>query len=942
MSDALVFAFGTSGTGMTSFGRETLTATMTGADNVEYSDAVLVAGGTNSNRLEIPSSANHSSGVFTRVIVFDMPAAPNTASVRLMTTNLADTGNGYATGAFAAYVSPDGEINVNRENQAGGILNLPAGTVVLGGTNTVVFTRRADNTTAMSCNGGPVVNGVASEYTFGTTGFGNTDTRDNGKAGVVLRWYAQSPSAASDAQLVALSSNPTMMTRTVGSGAADTTKPTVVSAVSTTYGESVVVTCSEGLKAVDIVDASFTIAGHTVTSAVVSGAAITLGMNPPIAVGESFTIAYSGTGGVVDTSDNPLDAFTGYAGTNNTTLSRPSLQGYTLKTFGDEAFTDFKTEAELNSWLNTHNPPVEGKPTMIWLYKNINLAGRQWGPTYSTDDLYVTMRPAPGLSFDEIENDAVPGTYGNVGIVANVIDSDARIRVGLVLEAMKIRIVAENIYGALGFRRDGWGHGGSRIGLRGCRVRGSCVNMMMGAGEYGCAVEFVDTLVVQDNATTTARMIDDGGNSYIDRCTFVRRGNLSNTSPAVASFDKVTNSVFSQCGPDAIFDTADAAKSNNYTDVAQNNSNGITFVFGNMFQDFDLNFRPATGSALVGGASASAISTNDNNGNNRGTSPDAGAFQLTPAMPLAKGQVVSQNIDGQTLTLNISTTGTVSSGKVTLSPADTTSGAQSRGPLDLTLGSGTAAATIHDIEPGNYVITATLTNAGGTNRVTGTAPFSIIGVGGGVIDPGTVDPATAWVWTLFASDGVVGQPTTLRVAPNGAISGTYTVTFTDNGGGGTFSQAASSSVNGEAVTVTYTPNSAGTKNLSFSTNSPLPAPAARSMNVTAVALPAPTIAIATADNAIMQGKTATFNGTVNLQGDPQGKVELYIDPQPTGTSTGPIAVSVAGGAYNVSRPNLAAGSYRFRVVATANGKSATAQTGTLRVLGLTGAVAIPF
>jgi hypothetical protein len=215
-------------------------------------------------------------------------------------------------------------------------------------------------------------------------------------------------------------------------------------------------------------------------------------------------------------------------------------------------------------------------------------------------------------------------------------------------------------------------------------------------------------------------------------------------------------------------------------------------------------------------------------------------------------------------------------------------------------------------------------------------------VGGGVVDPGTVDPATAWVWTLFASDATVGTPVTLRVAPNGAVSGSYTITFTDNGGGGTFSQAAVSSVNGEPVTVTYTPNSAGTKSLSFSTNSPLPSPAARQMNVTTAALPAPTIAVATADNVIMQGTTASINGTCNLRGDVAGKVEMFIDPQPSGASVGPINVNETDTAWNVIRNNVGAGSYRFRFVATANGQTATAQTGVINVLGLTGAVAIPF
>jgi hypothetical protein len=943
MSDALVFAFGTDGTGLTSFGRSALTAAFVDAPGgTQDTTTARIPANSNKQRLEIAADAGHNSGVFTRVFVFDHDNTSSAFPLRLFTTNNADTGNGYATGALAGYIYSDGYIALNRENQAG-IIEGPASTtgIVVGGRNTLVVTRRADNTIAMSANGGAVLTGVASDYTFGTFAFGSSDTRDHDNSALILHWYAQSPSASSDAQLIDLSNNPTMMTRTVGSGAPDTTPPTFVSATSDAYGENVTVQFSEGLTVTDIVDASFTVPGHTITAATVAGAAVTLGMNPPIAVAEAFTVAYDGTGGVKDVAGNLAAAFTAQTGTNNTTMSRPSLQGYTLKTFGDQSFTDFKTEADLQTWLNTHNPPAEGKPTMIWLYKDIQLGGRQWGPTYSDDNLYVTMRPAPGLSFDDLEPDTAPGAYGTQGLVANVDSGRGSIRVGLVLEALRVRVTTEDINGGMNFRRDGWGHGGNVIGMNGCRVYATTLNRPLDVGEYGSAVVFRDCLIIHDHPTSTAPICNDGGSSSADRCTFVRRGNVGSTTSALGGYDSVTNCVFSQCGPNAMGNPSTAT--NNFTDVAQNAGvTGITLVSGSMFQDFNTNFRPATNSALVGGASASAISTNDNNGNNRGTAPDAGAFQLTPAMPLAKGQVVSQNIDGQTLTVNINTTGTVSSGKITLSPANTTSGAQSVGPLDLTLGSGTASSVIHDIEPGDYTITATLTNAGGTNLVQGTTPFTIRGVGGGVVDPGTVDPATAWVWTLFASDATVGTPVTLRVAPNGAVSGSYTITFTDNGGGGTFSQAAVSSVNGEPVTVTYTPNSAGTKSLSFSTNSPLPSPAARQMNVTTAALPAPTIAVATADNVIMQGTTASINGTCNLRGDVAGKVEMFIDPQPSGASVGPINVNETDTAWNVIRNNVGAGSYRFRFVATANGQTATAQTGVINVLGLTGAVAIPF
>lgn len=936
MSDALVFAFGTNGTGLTSFGRAAVTATLT-ATVTHNTDSVTVPAGFGTQRMEIPG-AQIGSGVLTTVIVFDK--APG-AGAALFNSNNTDTGGGYAVGSMEVGVGSGGALVINRANQANIVAT--ADGVFVDGRNVMALTRRADNTIAISVNGGAVINGAASDYTFGTWSFGCHDHRDKDLPTVTYHWFAHSPTASSDQQLIDLSNDPTMMTRTVGSGEADTTPPTLVSATSDTYGENVTLVFSEGLTAQDVVESSITIAGtgaHTVTLATVGGANVVCAVTPPIAVGEAFTVSYNGTGGIVDTSSNAAAAFGPVDGTNSTTLARPSLAGYTLKTFGDEAFTDFKNEADLYAWLLTHNPPEAGKPTMIWLYKDIQLGSRQWGPTYSTDTHYVTMRPAPGLSYKDLEPDTAPGAIGTVGLRAIVSGDRGHLRVGCVMEDMKIRIETEDFNGGFTLRRDGWGHSGSVIGLRSCRIEAVTQNKAMASGEYGCAAFFEDCLFVHNHVSNNASILTDSGNSTIDRCTFVRRMNTGNTAPAVSGFDRVRNSVFSQCGPDVVGDSA--GLSSNYCDTAQNTSKpGLTFVFGNVFTDYDTNFRAAAGSALIGGADSSAISKLDNNGNNRGTAPDVGAFQLNPSQPLPTGTLTRYEVDGSSLLVTVDTENTVDSATISLN-AVSGSGGVSVGPLSMVLTPGFADVEVDDLVPGRYQVVILLTNAGGTNSVPGTGEIAILGVGGGTQDPGTATPATAVTLSNQVANASVGTPTTpMRLSLNGTHSGNVVMSITD-GDGGVVTPSSPTLVNGDAVNFTYTPASAGVKTLTFSNDAGLVNPSPLQITVAAVALPAPTISVSTSDVNILMGARATVGGSFDLRADASGTVELFRDPLPSGAAvkfTGQINLS--SGTWTAQWPDLPVGEFRLRAVATANGQSTSAQTGPLRIVGATGVVNVP-
>lgn len=105
---------------------------------------------------------------------------------------------------------------------------------------------------------------------------------------------------------------------------------------------------------------------------------------------------------------------------------------------------------------------------------------------------------------------------------------------------------------------------------------------------------------------------------------------------------------------------------------------------------------------------------------------------------------------------------------------------------------------------------------------------------------------------------------------------------------------------------------------------------------------APTISISTANAAVLMGQRATLSGAVNLQGDATGTVALFLDLAGGTPSTQPIlAANIANGIWSAQTglTALAPGQWVLRAVATANGQTASASTGTLTVVGLTGSVA---
>lgn len=635
--------------------------------------------------------------------------------------------------------------------------------------------------------------------------------------------------------------------------APDTTAPTVTSIKTTEDGTKVIVTLGKTVvgdasswpaAALSLPGYTFTLERNANSNEIVLGSLV-----PAVAANATLSLTYvkPASGGFGDTSGNKLASF-GPSPVTNMVRNRPTLQGYTLKTYGDLTDHDFHTPAELATYIKSLSLTGTSLPVMIWTYKSPAM-GNIWsiGPDQSTDANYVTMRPAPGLSYSELEADNAPSNYGTVGQVLDL--SNATLRVGLVFEGYRAVIAT----GTSTWRRDGWGQGQNTqtMGLRKCRILASTTSRPFNFGEYGCTPFLEDCLLVIPAGAYAGSPIITSGGGRIIRSAMVRETAGNNTplfDTSNGAGDSVVDSLFYNMGDNPSRSKGD----HNYTNVPlAAGATGLTYVSGTFFNGAN-DYRPAAGSPMIGGATQSAISTNDNHDNNRGLNPDAGPTQLAPAMPLVVATVTSQVIDGTTLVMTFTTTNTPTSAKITLTPADPANGAVGAGPFDITLGNGTASVDLDVGFPGSYLApTVSFTNAGGTTVARGAAAFEIAGFGNLVYDGGGVGSGT-------------------------------------------------------------------------------PDPV----------LTPPTLVITTADSAIMSGKRATISGSVNLQGDVAGHVDVFLEPRPSGASQSVGAANVTAGTWT-KQVDIAPGLYQLRVVAVANDLTSSAITGTIRVLNLAGNFNLP-
>jgi hypothetical protein len=705
----------------------------------------------------------------------------------------------------------------------------------------------------------------------------------------------------------------------------DLIPPTVVTAVAIN-ANTIVLTTNEIISEGVAKPGDFAIAGKTIGEATYSGKEIRLTKIFPI-MGETDTIQLAYTKPtvdmLVDESRNFLDSFTGLAVTNSIP-PKPSLAGYIVKTFGDDVSDDFSTPAQIRDWLATLDTIALGKPAMVYLNKNLDLANLSFNVGKVTSTLYVTMRPGPGFSFDELEPANTPGQYGTQGVEITV--NDGAINHGIVVEACRVLIK----YG-MGMNWSGGASQGYQMGMRSCRVKSvSTDGYPLVVGYGGTSVPFHDTFFYSDVANPRP-FIRNEGQVLLHRNTFVRKGAaagypaLSNSYGGGASH----NNVFSGCSAEPVTKFADNRGLHNYTDVPLvTPEEGMTYVPPPMFVS-SVDFRPDAGTAIIGGAAKSidtigAISKNDNNGNNRGLNPDSGAFQLVPATPLAVGVITSHEVDGQSVTFIGNTTNAPTSGLVSFIPATPANGAVFAGPFPVTLGTGMFSVTADDLLPGNYTPLITLSNDGGALAIRSVPAIEIIGTSAALFDVANTGPATQLVWDAPGTAYVGEQTPFITIAANGVLSKTYLVTPSDGGAGGTFDPPfVEISPNAPSAHVKYSRPTAGTTTLFLSNDGGLSNPAGEVIDIIVKpALKPPAITINTATDHVLEGNKVVISGDINFNGDPAGTLELYLDPLNGDPVRGPYFPTINNGSWVLLRMTDP-GQFNVRLVAKANGLTTT-------------------
>lgn len=270
--------------------------------------------------------------------------------------------------------------------------------------------------------------------------------------------------------------------------------------------------------------------------------------------------------------------------------------------------------------------------------------------------------------------------------------------------------------------------------------------------------------------------------------------------------------------------------------------------------------------------------------------------------------VTSQSMDGTTLTITGTTTGTPTSATVSLTASG--GGTTNLGPVAVTLSPGSFTVSITGLVVGGvYTPVLTFTNATGPNTASGAQQL-------------TVQSVSTALTLSGPSSGVVSTASSLfTVGSNGNLgSTTVTVTPSDGGKGGEFSPVFVMLTGTQTKTFVYTPPATpGSYPVSLTNNGSLANPSAAPFTASAIA-GSPSLVLS-ADPVVL-GRRVTASGVVDFQGDSNGSLSSTLTLS-NGTIIGPTAVSVTNGTWSYNYAKLVNGNASLVFVATANGRTVT-------------------
>lgn len=510
------------------------------------------------------------------------------------------------------------------------------------------------------------------------------------------------------------------------------------------------------------------------------------------------------------------------------------------------------------AWQNarTNVPPGEVVLALVTNYVHFNdVVNLTLSPVGGGS---VIVRPAPGLSvLDRHPNDGL-NWYDDGMEMLLKLDQNFNIRGGVSIQGFRIKIL--DMETALKDKRALYltSFSGQNGRIEPGPLKGNHIwsdlkdvsNHFIGNGEYLAQSLITDNLFVQEKGQGRFFL---ASSMHIERNTFVRRGESIGSSAGrhAVTYDAGTmkDNIFLGCGPvPVVMDTIKLASASNLVDTAMTTQSvGFTLATtAAIVQVPGTNYKPKAGGPAIGTGSPAAVSTGDMTDRNRGPVPDIGCWQLTSYIPVPKGTVTSQIVNGTTLRLSGVHSDAPEKGYASVglgSPADGASALPEK-PLVLTDSGWSVEWT--QLQPGNYAIPVVyMTNSGGRSaNFLGGAKFTVVNIKG--------NPRAA----ALATDAPPAIP--------------------------------------PEITMTKTK---------------------------------------------VSGNKVTIEGTVKLQNDPLGKVEIYIDPLPSGPSVGPVSVPTDNGVWSyiatVGTPQAT-----IRVVATAYDIPVLVSTN-VTLLRASGSMALP-
>jgi len=623
------------------------------------------------------------------------------------------------------------------------------------------------------------------------------------------------------------------------------------------------------------------------------------------------------------TVSNTFGTSTAATGGTTFTVNPVAVGGNTIKTIGTGK--DFATIKTFATWLQAKSLVADNENVTAYVYENqpfAATANTSLTPLTSSATNTCTIKPAPGLGVNDLD------TTGAVWFPSSGIMLQLRVYASLIsgpfvkMSGFLIDVVYD------GTAANSYDYGLVLQGtLQYNRIRSNANAPAVIAGSGGNVTNVADNFFLQTGGTGSA--ILNGWSGTTQRNTFVLTGSATGTLFANNSYSLgyLYNNVFVNGGGTPITGSTLQGSSNNYTDTSLTTAISGVIYAGNLITNPTSDIRPTAAGPLIASASSTAISTNDLRGNNRGATPDVGAVQLNAAPALPTGTITSQTLNGQILTISGTTTNVPTSGSISIAVGSPANGAVAIGSTALTLGSGTFTVTISGISPGNYSTPSiTLTNTGGTGIVTGASSFVINGISGNPIAPAVVPSApivtiTSQVVTsqsITISGNVTGSPTSGTIAlavgspPNGAVAvapvavnlGNSTFSVTINGiTPGNYAIPVVSFVNGIGTTTTSTGGTTFT-----------------------IATQAASAPIVTVSSVTLNAAVATSSGTVNLEGDVAGSLNIYFNNQNNASVLGPFIPTISNGTWNLTN-SLTDGVWLLQATALANTYTTTVFNG---------------